>query len=691
MIPEKMSTALEAARRYVLAGVSVIPVKADGSKSPAYSGWPEFRSRLPTEAELSKWFDGSTLLGVGAVPGPASGNMVVLDFECKGGVSAYTEFMTRLPPNLGQELLKLPIVRTPSGGRHVWVRLPETVCGGKLARYVNGNTKAEVRGHGHMVLAPGCPADCHRLGEYVFENQGWMNGELHTTTMGTWFELVELACSINEYAAPDNRTQSPTGRGTPAGEDAPGTDFNRRGSWAETGLFEDGWTWTRKPVNDERGLITRPGKSEGTSASIGMVSSQKNGWPLFYCWSTSVPEFVAEQPYTRFAVFAALKFQSDFTAAAKDLHARGYGGQTPEVILTRPEGGGPPNEADRMFRWMSELKTRVENDKWIWNGFISRGGITLLSALWKSGKSTLLSHLVRAFDGRDSHFLGREITPSRVLYVTEEHEELWAERRDDLGIGDHVGIICRPFKGRPSPADWVTFIGKLVETVQVHRFDMVVMDTISKLWPVREENDAGQVEDALMPVWALTNMGTALTLVHHTRKSGGEQFTGARGSGGLPAFCETLMEFSRESDDSRNRRRMLKSAGRYKETPPKWLVELTPAGYVSLGDPDDPATRALLKSDRWEDSLSDVLTTEGPGRTVDEIHDRLKDATGKSIRNQDLITVLNARHEGGEYVRNGRGVKADPFRYFLVSFPSDTGSALGDTHSGTASGMESGD
>ena len=34
--------------------------------------------------------------------------------------------------------------------------------------------------------------------------------------------------------------------------------------------------------------------------------------------------------------------------------------------------------------------------------------------------------------------------------VSEESEHLWAARRDELNIGDHVSVICKPFLGRRS-------------------------------------------------------------------------------------------------------------------------------------------------------------------------------------------------------------------------------------------------
>lgn len=166
---------LEIARSYVGQGLSVIPVKADGSKAPKLAGWREYATRRATDAELVEWFGSRLPVGLGLVCGAASGNLVVLDFEHKGGACVFGEWRGGLDSNLAVHLTTCPIVRTPSGGRHIWVRLPAVVEGGRFARYANGKTKIEVRGEGHQVLVPGCPATCHATGQtYEFESWGWI-------------------------------------------------------------------------------------------------------------------------------------------------------------------------------------------------------------------------------------------------------------------------------------------------------------------------------------------------------------------------------------------------------------------------------------------------------------------------------------------------------------------------------------
>lgn len=694
---------LSIARWYVSNGISVIPVKADGSKSPALTGWRKYSNELPDDATLVKWFGTpGELVGVGVPAGPASGNLVVLDFEFQGE-SAYFEWVQRLPEDLRKVADSLPTVSTPSGGRHLWVRLTEPQPGGKLARYANGKTKIEVRGEGHQVLAPGCPVECHRSGK-LYE---WVNDDPKFVELDAdeWAALCEHAAMCNEHTPPE-QPRDRDSRGTPAGTDSPGNDFNARGTWAETGLFDQGWSWSRK-CGEDKGFLTRPGKESGISASVGMVSSKETGYPFLYVWSTST-DFAPETPYSRFAVYAMLKHKGDFSEAAKDLMRLGYGerpgmsgnkqkdaidfsefsirGKDGKVINpfkaevnttanTAPQNDGKPNIQHELkpFKWMSELGAVTETAKWVWTGYLARGGITLFSALWKSGKSTILSHLLKSLDGSQNDFLGQAVVPARVLYVTEEHEGIWADRRDKLLIGDHVGIACRPFKMRPTMQEWRDYLKLLADTVRKHHFDVVVFDTLSKMWPVREENDAGQVEEALMPLWNMAQEDVSILLVHHTRKSGGEQFVGSRGSGGLPAFCEILMEFTRTTDDPKETQRVIKAMGRYEETPVKLLAELQNGHYVCHGDPDDAEVRAEHKNADWKKSLYDMIAEQGDSwSTFEEIREKVQSKDGEAGRKADMLAVVNGWVEKGELERSGLGKGKSPYRYRVVTMSPNT-------------------
>jgi hypothetical protein len=508
--------------------------------------------------------------------------------------------------------------------------------------------------------------------------------------------LIAAGRSLDERPkSPDRFKDWGKERKAPAGEPGgrPGEQYDARGL--------DGWAdllgplgWKRDHAHGDTVYLTRPGKDKGVSASLGHCRSGR-GDPRLFVFTSNAHPFEPDTSYSQFAAYALLNHGGDLSAAAGDLASQGYGeppapvGGRPTIPPTMqpaaPAPGAEPRPDGRPFLWASELRKREKSDKWLWEGYLNRGGVTLLTALWKAGKSTLLAHLVKAFGDGSAEFCGLPIKPAKVLYVTEEDETIWAERRDELSFSDHVGFWPRPFKGRSNKLQWEAHVNQTVDLVRTYGFNLVVIDTISKLWPVRDENDAGQVEEALMPLWRITETGAGILVVHHTRKSGGEEFTAGRGSGGLPAFAETLIELRRHNPkDRKDRKRRLTGGGRYGETKLEWLIELTDTGYVGLGEYEEADPEPTRQD--WRDLVPAVLgEATRHGMTVDEVEARLRDR-GAKFRNGDLVQELKrqSKDEGGALAAVGRGAKGDPVRYAL-RIPSPT------PHLGECAGTEFGD
>jgi hypothetical protein len=474
-------------------------------------------------------------------------------------------------------------------------------------------------------------------------------------------ELLAAARSLNEYVPPE-RTRSqpvlPLASVNGAHGDRPGDAFNRSATWEEI-LEPHGWAKVRQ--FDRHSYWRRPGKVAGVSATADYCRSEAQGG-LLYVFSSGAAPLEMDTGYSRFAAFTVLNHGGNFAEAAKAISANGYGkaeapinfclkGPAP-VRSPVPQAGPPPtSEApDRIFLWASELRVRPANDRWVWHGILSRGGVTLLSALWKAGKTTLLAHALRAM-AAGGDCCGLAVKPAKVLVVSEEDEEIWAARRDELGLADHLGFLCRPFKGRPTMNQWQEFLKRLRGQVEDFGFDVLVLDTLAKLWPVRDENDAVQVDDALMPAWQLCEGGRALWLNHHLRKSDGMEATASRGSGALTAFVETIVELRRFSDDKHDTRRVLTGIGRWRETPHELVINLTARGYASVGEPSTVRSRDDLTR------LLDALPDEEPGMTRSELETDLKMA-GKTIR-----PILTSAVENGLILPSGSGQRGDPRRY----------------------------
>src|SRR5262249_31189305 len=72
---------LDLATKYVAAGLSVVPVKTDGSKAPALRTWKWLERQLPSAADLGEWFHRPDPPGVAIICGAVSGNLELIDFD----------------------------------------------------------------------------------------------------------------------------------------------------------------------------------------------------------------------------------------------------------------------------------------------------------------------------------------------------------------------------------------------------------------------------------------------------------------------------------------------------------------------------------------------------------------------------------------------------------------------------------
>src|SRR5690242_10507766 len=94
-----------------------------------------------------------------------------------------------------------------------------------------------------------------------------------------------------------------------------------------------------------------------------------------------------------------------------------------------------------------------ERRDWLWHGYLLPGAVTLLTSLWKSGKTTLLSVLLSRLK-TGGELAGLPVRAGRAVVVSEEPPELWWEHGRNLALGGHVHWFCKPYQGKPTPAQW---------------------------------------------------------------------------------------------------------------------------------------------------------------------------------------------------------------------------------------------
>ncbi|HVL13288.1 MAG TPA: AAA family ATPase, partial [Gemmata sp.] len=290
-------------------------------------------------------------------------------------------------------------------------------------------------------------------------------------------------------------------------------------------------------------------------------------------------------------------------------------------------------------------------------GCVARHHVTLFSALMKSGKSTLVGHLIRALqDG--SPFAGWQTQKCRTLVVTEESQAIWRSRRDALGLDDSLAVMCRPMVVKPTFLDWADFLAHVVRCA-ARRFDLVVIDTLSAFAPWENENSAADVQATLTPLNQLTDAGLAVLAIHHIGKIDGSEGRAARGSTALAAGVDILLELRRyRPDDRQDRRRVLSGLGRFDEVPDELVIALAEdgSGYTAEGDRKGLAARELCQL------ILDVLPPDPPGWSTDEVHEGMP--KHNRPRRGEVGKALQTGAEAGSWRMAGAGKPNDPRRFW---------------------------
>jgi hypothetical protein len=272
---------------------------------------------------------------------------------------------------------------------------------------------------------------------------------------------------------------------------------------------------------------------------------------------------------------------------------------TPATPETAPASAGRYRAV-----WLDTLTDAPEREvPWLWQGYLARGHVTLLTSQWKMGKTTLLAVLLGRMAAGGT-LAGLDVAAGRAVVVSEEGNDLWEPRVRRLGLGRQVCLLSRPLAGKRTLAGWLDLLDFVGELHRQHGLALVVIDSIGELLPAGAERGAGAMLEALLPLRRLTEAGVAVLLLHHPRKGACADGQAARGSGALAAFVDVLVEmhwYTRGAEADRRRR--LVGWSRLEGTPRQLVIELNAEGtdYLAHGDfaedeygPGWEALRAVL-------------------------------------------------------------------------------------------------
>ena len=284
---------------------------------------------------------------------------------------------------------------------------------------------------------------------------------------------------------------------------------------------------------------------------------------------------------------------------------------------------------------------------WIWKGYAPQGGLILLCAPPKCGKTTLANHLARAVS-KGRPFLGQASTKSPVLILAvEERRQDVANRARTLGLGGDVYLHTGPLGSEAIPA--------IASFVLEKHIGLVIIDTLPRFWAIESENDASMVNMAMAGILAMArNTNAAVFLLYHLRKSAGSgDGEEIRGSGDIFAQCDIALIMRRRKAQSNQR--TIKSFSRYDATPDEIVIALEDGEYVHLGD------SVTVRGKETDAMLLEALSIEP--HTPEEI----KEGAGLKLAERTLLRHYSRLTDAKLCIREGSGTKALPYRYKKIA------------------------
>lgn len=313
---------LIAAREALAAGLSPIPVKADGTKAPPFT-WGQFQRLRPSRATVEKWFVNAPDRGLAIICGEVSGGLELFDFDDADIFTAYLEAADAL--GLGDLVSRIRAgyeERTPDAGAHWFYRCAEVGGNEKLAQRPAPDDPRkplvllETRGEGGYGITAPTNGAVHPTGN-PWQLLSGSFATIKTITPGDRKALFDLARSFDEM--PPTEIDTRPAASLPAG-DRPGDEFR-----AASGDL-NGWRSILEPhgwqLHHGRGAVgywRRPGKDHGWSATTGHA-----GTDLLYVFSESTV-FDTKRGYNPYTAYTILEHDGDYSAAAMALAADGYG------------------------------------------------------------------------------------------------------------------------------------------------------------------------------------------------------------------------------------------------------------------------------------------------------------------------------------------------------------------------------
>ena len=311
----------------------------------------------------------------------------------------------------------------------------------------------------------------------------------------------------------------------------------------------------------------------------------------------------------------------------------------------------------------------ADGHEYVLDRTLPKGGLSIVAAKPKVGKSTLARNLILAIARGDQTFLGREIKisgPTVYLGLEEKQSEVRGHFQrmgaaSDLPIFVHTGsaLMVSPIQA----------IADLEQVIIGKKVVLAAVDPLQRLVKVKDINPYAEMSLVLEPLLKIArDTGCHIMVVHHAKKGTGEDILDAiLGSVAIAGSCDTLL-FMRRTGTNRT----VESIQRYGEDLPCTVLAfdektglITPGGTLDefqLQQCSKATLELLADHEMTLQEIKGALTSYKSGL----IHESLEHLT-----------------DAGEIKREGMGRKNDPHRYHISNGDVTPGTPGADILSGT--------
>ena len=336
-----------------------------------------------------------------------------------------------------------------------------------------------------------------------------------------------------------------------------------------------------------------------------------------------------------------------FGSAVPDPHIEtGTETETPAPDNNKPLPLPPP-------LWMGTIIDEPEPETaWLLDGILPVGGMGMVSAAPKVGKTTLARCLAFAVS-RGAEFMGRETAKGRVLYVSLEDSRRMV-RSHLAGIGANSGDPIGWYFSGDFPARTGARLNALEAVIRKFCPVLVVLDPLFKFISVSDGDAYSEVSGALDPLMQIARRrDTCILLAHHNRKGGGDTGEAVLGSTALFAGVDTLISLKRDGEA-----RTIETIQRLGDDLPPTVLRMDATGWI-----DTAGVRTEVKKRELDEQILAVIGQAGESLDATEIAER----SGR--RKKAILDGLQRLTKNGALKQEGEGKRNDPYR-FAIRFPN---------------------